>query len=81
MSWKNVNHSLPKPYEVVWIYWRDREVTLGCRIYYEEDAINCHPSEGWYSFDYDKCRWTLWWMYVKESLDKPNPPEMKNINR
>ncbi len=33
MKWNNVKDSLPEPFEVVWIYWRDREVLLGCRKY------------------------------------------------
>jgi hypothetical protein len=70
MEWINVFDALPKIHEVVWIYWRDREVLLGCRI--NDDS---EPHENWYSFDDDKCRWTYWWQKVSsENLDKPFPP-------
>ena len=36
MNWTNVYDALPAPFEVVWIYWRNREVLLGCRVY-EDD--------------------------------------------
>lgn len=78
MEWISVKDDLPKPFEVVWIYWRDREVLLGCRTYQGEEAINCEPSEGWYSFANEKCRWTHWWQRVDASnFDKPLPPPPK----
>jgi hypothetical protein len=71
MKWKRVTDELPKLYEVVWIYWRDRKVLLGCRSY-EADT----PTEGWYSFEDEKCRWTNFWMRVEDSgLDEPFSPE------
>lgn len=77
MSWIKVSDKLPQPFEVVWIYWRDREVLLGCRTYEDDpDGKKYEPSEGWYSFEDEKARWTHWWMSVKDSgLDKPNPPQ------
>ena len=76
MDWINVKNSLPLPWQVVWIYWRDREVLLGCRTYEGEEAIKCEPTDGWYSFDDEKCRWTNWWMPVdRSSFDKPQPPK------
>jgi len=74
MGWTSVKDELPKPFEVVWIYWRNREVLLGCRVYEGEEAIKCEPSEGWYSFEDQKCRWTNFWMKVEDSLDKPDFP-------
>lgn len=74
-EWISVKDDLPKPFEVVWIYWRDREILLGCRTYEGEEAIKCEPSEGWYSFEDEKCKWTHWWQRVDSSnLDKPNRP-------
>jgi len=76
MNWTHVNDSLPDPFEVIWIYWRDREVLLGCRTYVGEEAIRCIPSEGWYSFEYEKCRWAHYWQRVSEmNLDKPDKPK------
>jgi hypothetical protein len=75
MNWIKVTEKLPKPFEVVWIYWRDRQVLLGCRTYEDEEAIKCDPSEGWYSFEDGKCRWTRHWMSVHDSLDPPDAPK------
>ncbi len=76
MEWINVKDCLPKPFEVVWIYWRDREVLLGCRVYVGNEETECDPSEGWYSFDDDKCKWSNFWLRVDSStLDKPLPPK------
>lgn len=75
-EWISVKEKLPNPFEIVWIYWRDREILLGCRTYTGEEAIKCDPSEGWYSFEDDKCRWNHWWQRVDGSnLDKPKLPE------
>jgi len=74
MEWINVKNSLPTPYQVVWIFWRDSEVLLGCRVYEGIEETRCPPSEGWYSFEDEKCRWTDWWMPITSSLDKPKPP-------
>lgn len=75
MEWISVKDKLPDPFEVVWIYWRDKEVLLGCRTYDGHEAVICDPSEGWYSFQDDKCRWTHFWQKVNSmNLDKPNPP-------
>jgi hypothetical protein len=71
MEWIRVKDDLPKPFEVVWIYWRDREVLLGCRT-----AEDCEPEDCWYSFEDDKCRWSNWWQRVQAiNLDKPEPPK------
>lgn len=76
MQWINVEHELPKPFEVVWIFWRNREVLLGCRIYQGDEALRCPPSEGWYSFEDEKCRWTHCWQRVNGvNLDKPEIPK------
>lgn len=75
-QWISVNDSLPKPFEVVWIYWRDREVLLGIRICEGDESIRCDPSEGWYSFADEKCRWTHWWQRVNAyNFDKPDKPD------
>lgn len=76
--WINVKDELPKPFEVVWIYWRNREVLLGCRTYLGEEAAKCAPSEGWYSFEDEKCRWTHYWQCVNSSnYDKPLAPKLE----
>lgn len=74
-EWINVKDSIPSPFQVVWIYWRDREVVLGCRIV--ELAEGDNPSEEWYSFDHEMCRWTHWWQPVSSSnWDKPKKPQI-----
>lgn len=80
MNWTNVKDTLPDPFEVVWIYWRNREVLLGCRVYEDDpNGKKYGSSEGWYSFEDEKCRWNHYWMSVKDSgLDKPDPPEINN---
>ena len=78
MTWISVENELPKPFEVVWIYWRDREVLLGCRTY---ELEHYDPSEGWYQFEDEKCRWTHWWMPITgETLDEPNKPKEEAQN-
>ncbi len=75
MDWISVYNELPKPWEVVWIYWRDREVLLGCRTYEGDEEKKCPSDEGWYSFSDQKCRWTKYWQRVDASnFDEPNPP-------
>lgn len=75
MEWINAKDRLPKPFEVVWIYWRDREVLLGCKIIFENDD-DVHPYEQWYSFEDVKCKWAYWWMPVNRyTYDKPAPPK------
>lgn len=74
-EWIKCSHELPEPFEVVWIYWRDREVLLGCRTYDYDERYTTDATEGWYSFEDEKCRWTKYWMPINSSsLDKPNPP-------
>ena len=74
-NWISVKYELPKPFEVVWVYWRDKEVLLACRTYEGEEEFKCEPCEGWYSFEDEKCRWVNWWIRVDRSnLDKPNHP-------
>jgi hypothetical protein len=76
-EWISVKDRIPNPFEVVWIYWRDREVLLGCRTYVDVEAIKCEPSEGWYSFEDEKCRWTNYWQPINAmSLDKPSKPDI-----
>jgi hypothetical protein len=71
-EWTSVYNELPKPFEVVWIFWRDREVLLGCHTYEHGEG---EPNEGWYSFEDEKCRWTHWWQRVCASnLDGPKEP-------
>lgn len=78
MNWISVKDSLPKPFEVVWIYWRDREVLLGCRIYDGQDEFTSEPSDGWYSFADEKCRWANWWQRIDcSNLYRPYPPMIK----
>lgn len=71
MNWINVNDSIPEPYTIVWIYWRNNEVLLGCRVNNEGD-----PTQNWYSFDDEKCKWANFWLPIESgNLDKPNKPE------
>lgn len=78
MEWINVKERLPKSFEVVWIYWRDKEVLLGCRTF--EVDLTDDPSENWYSFSDEKARWTKWWMPVNlYSLDGPKAPKLDKI--
>jgi hypothetical protein len=72
MNWINVKDRLPKPFELVWIYWRNRDVLLGCRVYEGKQENEQPPDQGWYSIDDDKCRNTIWWQYYR--IDKPEPP-------
>ena len=72
MTWINVVDDLPKAFEVVWIWWRDREVLLGCKTTEHNES---EPSESWYSFEDEKCRWAHWWKRIDcSNLDKPKPP-------
>jgi|GEM_PF-5677458 hypothetical protein len=71
MTWISVKDRLPDLFEIVWIYWRDREVLLGCRT-----ADDSEPNECWYSFEHQKCRGTNWWQKVTSyNFDKPEPPK------
>lgn len=77
MVWMNVKDSMPKPYEVFWIYWRDREVLLGCITDAWDDS---HPEWGWYSFEDEKCKWAFHWQRVDRiNFDNPKPPTMSEI--
>jgi len=70
MDWISVGSSIPVPFQVVWIYWKDVEVLLGCRI--DDDWI---ASEDWYSFDDEKCGWARFWLPIESgNLDKPSNP-------
>jgi hypothetical protein len=73
MEWINVRDRLPKPFQNVWIYWRDREVLIVHRTYIVEDETKQPPNEGWYSIEDEKCRWTNWW----QPIPKPNPPTLE----
>jgi len=73
MNWISVKDQLPKPYEIVWIYWRDREVLLGCRVYEGREEKECAANEGWYSLEDEKCRFSNWWQYYR--IDKPEAPK------
>jgi hypothetical protein len=72
-GWIKVTDKLPKLFENVWIYYRDREVLIGYRTYQGKHTIECPANEGWYSIEDEKCRWTNYW----KPIEKPNPP---NIN-
>ncbi len=70
-EWISVKEKLPPLFEIVWIYWRDREVHLGCRT-----ADDGEPHECWYSFEDEKCKWTNWWMSNLDArCDHPMPPD------
>jgi len=69
-EWISVKDKLPKPFEPVWIYWKDDEVLIGYRTYMGKEEINQLPEEGWYSIEADKCRWTNYWM----PIEKPRGP-------
>ncbi len=72
-EWISVKDRLPEKYEIVWIYWRDREVLLGCKT-----DLKSEPEESWYSFDDGKCRWTNWWMpHIAFPCEEPPPPEIE----
>lgn len=75
-EWISVKDRLPKPFEIVWIYWRDETVVLGFRSYTGKEHLECPPDEGWYSYEYEKSRWTKWWM----PLDRPDPPKEVDQN-
>src|SRR5580692_8071363 len=70
-SWTNVNERLPDGSQLVWIYWRDREVLLGFKVDHD-----CDPEWGWYSLEDDKCKWTKYWRPIegseKMTYAKPN---------
>jgi hypothetical protein len=64
-NWIHIESQLPKDNEICWIYWKDREVLLGCR-------KECAPEPAsFYSFEDDKIRWAYWWMPIK----KPEAPK------
>lgn len=71
MEWISVEDRLPDLFEIVWIYWRNREVILGCKT-----ASDCEANECWYSFDDEKCRFTDFWMSHKDHpIDPPEAPK------
>lgn len=73
-DWISVNTRLPELFEVVWIYWRDREVLLGFRCD-DQHNIENDPESGWYSIEDEKSKWCKWWMPVRCSpFDKPLAP-------
>lgn len=74
-KWVNVKNGLPEPFEVVWLYWRNREVILGCRTYTGDEEIRCPADEGWYSFEDQKGGWCDFWMRLEDSVDEPDPPK------
>lgn len=75
-EWISVYDQLPNPFTPVWIYWRDREVLIGCYTYEGKDTEECEPNSGWYSYSDEKCRSTNWWMPIgKSTIDKPFPPK------
>jgi hypothetical protein len=78
-EWIKCSERIPKAFEVVWIYWRDREVLLGCRTYDDDPTGEKYDAEeGWYSFADEKCRWAKWWQPVtSRNLDEPKPPGEK----
>lgn len=72
-EWISVKDKLPKKNELVWIYWRDREVLIGYR-YHHEDEYD--PEEGWISVLWvsvldEKARWANYWM----PIPIPKPPK------
>lgn len=73
MGWISVIERLPKPYEPCWIYWRDRQVLIGWRVYEKEEEFTTLPHEGWYGTQDEKVRWTHWWFPIL----KPNNPFLK----
>jgi hypothetical protein len=68
-SWISVNENLPKQFELVWIYWKDKEVLLGCRT-----EVNAEPLKCWYSIKYEKCSWANWWRPYR--IETPGPPKL-----
>lgn len=68
MNWISVKDRLPDQWEPCWIFWRDREVVVGCRTYKPNEY---DPCEGWYEYE-NKVRNAHWWM----PLVKPEPPEL-----
>ena len=67
-EWISVKDHLPDLLELVWIYWRDREVDLGCRTDAHYDLHN-QPSWGWYSFQDQKGGWAHWWQPIKVNIN------------
>lgn len=73
-EWISVFEELPKPDQTVWIWWRDREVVVGCKVDYE-----CDPDWGWYSFEDDKCKWTKFWSPIRLSPRDMYSPQFEAI--
>lgn len=70
MKWVNVYEGLPRLYYVVWIYTKQREVLLGCRI-----DPDCDPDCGWYSFADEECKQIDFWLPIRENtLERPDVP-------
>lgn len=82
MEWISVRDRLPKTDEPVWIYWRDRDVVIGWYTLYGEERERKIQQdlqhEEWYSWEYEKCRWTNWWMPIG---DKPSVPEEHGMDK
>jgi len=78
-EWISVTEKLPELFEVVWIYWRDREVLMGFRCD-EEHTLEKDPEWGWYSIKDEKSKWCKWWMPIKCSpFDNPLAPDAPPI--
>lgn len=73
-DWISVEKRLPELFEIVWIYWRDNEVVLGCRCNDGQNSDN-DPEWGWYSFSHEKSKWTHFWMpHILHPCEPPMPP-------
>jgi hypothetical protein len=80
-EWIMVTERLPRPFQPVWIYWRAKEVLIGCRIYEGDEETRYSPIEGWYSFEDEECRCTFFWMPIEgppHNIEKPFPPYLKD---
>jgi hypothetical protein len=69
MEWISVKDKLPKEGEIVWVYYRDKHIHVGYRVY---DPLNTEydPIDGWYSLEDEKCKWANYWMPIQ----KPKKP-------
>lgn len=72
VEWISVDERLPRPFEHVWIFWRDREILIGYRTYVDDEEKSQPADEGWYSTEDDKCRWAHWWAPIIKPMNKPD---------
>ena len=70
-EWISVYDRVPKEFEIVWVFWRDREVVIGYQTLSPKEGY--HPDEHWYSLENEKERWAKYWMPIK----RPKKPKTR----